>query len=366
MSDAPAPALKAMFDQARLEHIAAQVKAVYPRFDTARFLALATADLDALSLMERLRQTTTSLHATLPKDFLSALTILKAVAPRIEHAFVSMILPDYVACHGLDHFDAAMEALRFFTPFGSSEFGIRPFLRADPQRALAIMETWAHDANPHVRRLASEGCRPRLPWSFRLDAIVNDPELAAPILDTLRADDSLYVRKSVANHLNDVTKLHPTWVLDRIESWPLDDARTAWIARHALRTLIKQGDRRALAVIGAGDAPEVVVHDFSLTPSTIAIGGTVMMDFTLTSQVDRPQTLVIDYRVHYVKKSGVASGKVFKLKSLSLPAHGSIRITRKQAFRDLSTRTHQPGRHELELLVNGESLAREGFDLKEK
>ena len=363
MSDTPAPALKAMFDQARLQHIAAQVKVVHPRFDTARFLSLATANLDALSLMERLRQTTTSLHATLPNDFSDALAILKAVAPRIDHAFVSMILPDYVACHGLDHFDVSMDALRSFTPSASPDCGTRPFLPADPPRALATMATWAHDDNPHVRRLASEGCRPRLPWSFRLDAIVNDPELAAPILETLRADDSLYVRKSVANHLNDVTKRHPIWVLDTIERWPLDDPRTAWIARHALRTLIKQGDRRALAVIGAGEVPEVAVHGFSLTPSTIAIGGTVLMDFTLTSQVNRPQSLVIDYRVHYVKKSGVASGKVFKLKSLTLPAHGSVRITRKQAFRDLSTRTHQPGRHELELLVNGESLAREGFEL---
>lgn len=363
MSDTPAPALKHMFDDARLVHIAAQVAAVHPGFESRRFLKLARANLDALSLMERLRQTTTSLHATLPDDFISALKILKALAPRIDHSFVSLILPDYVATYGLDHFKPSMDALRFFTPFGSSEFGVRPFLRSDPARALAIMETWARDADPHVRRLASEGCRPRLPWSFRLDAILNDPELAAPILETLRADESLYVRKSVANHLNDVTKTHPTWVLDRIESWPLDDARTAWIAKHALRTLIKQGDRRALAVIGAGDPPAVAVHDFTVSPASIAIGGNVVMQFTLTSQADRPQRLVVDYRVHYVKKSGVASGKVFKLKALTLEPHASVVFSRKHAFRDLSTRVHQPGRHELELLVNGESLAREGFKL---
>ncbi|UUZ63330.1 DNA alkylation repair protein [Polaromonas sp. P1-6] len=245
MTVAETPALKEIFDANRFRHVAAETTAVYPRFDTARFLALSLPGLDTLTLMQRLRRMTESLHATLPSDYKKTIGILRKLAPRINRGFVTLVLPDYVGLHGQDDFDTSMEALKFFTAFGSSEFAVREFLRRDPARTLAVMQAWSRDESEHVRRLASEGCRPRLPWSFRLEALMAEPALAAPILENLKADPSLYVRKSVANHLNDVTKIHPDWVLERLESWPLDNPHTAWIARHALRTLIKQGDRRA-------------------------------------------------------------------------------------------------------------------------
>ncbi|RYD74859.1 MAG: DNA alkylation repair protein, partial [Verrucomicrobiaceae bacterium] len=209
----------------------------------------------------------------------------------------------------------------------------------------------------------SEGCRPRLPWSFRLDALIDDPSPVLPILENLKEDPSLYVRKSVANHLNDITKDHPTWVLDRIEGWSLEKPHTAWIAKRALRTLIKQGDRRALAVIGAGNRPEVVVHDFAVTPREVRLGDRIRLSLRLESQSAETQRLVVDYTVHYVKKSGVTSGKVFKLKELTLGPGASVDLSREQTIRDFTTRVHHEGRHEVEIMVNGEKVARDSFHL---
>ena len=363
MSTEAAPALKNICDKVRYRHIAAETTAVYPRFDGKKFLALALPGLDELSLMQRLRRTSECLHATLPDDYPKAIAILRKLAPRINSGFVTLVLPDYVGLYGRDDFDTSMEALKFFTAFGSSEYAIREFIRQDPARTLAVMKAWARDESEHVRRLASEGSRPRLPWSFRLDALMADPELAAPILESLKADSSLYVRKSVANHLNDITKLHPDWVLGRLKGWPLDNPHTAWIARHALRTLIKQGDRQALGVIGAGKKPAVGITGLSITPKKLTLGERMALSFTLQSTSRQSQRLVVDYAVHYVKKSGNSSAKVFKLKELTLAAGQSVQLSRSQVVRDFTTRVHHAGRHAVDIMVNGERLASGHFDL---
>ncbi|MCX6046349.1 MAG: DNA alkylation repair protein [Chloroflexi bacterium] len=367
LEDDPTPAestaLKEIFDAKRFSDIAEEMTKIQPGFDTERFLDLALAGLDELSLMQRLRRMTESLYATLPADYQVALEILRQLAPRIQHGFVTLALSDYVGLYGLADFDTSLAALKFFTTFGSSEFAVRQYLRRDLSRTLAVMETWSRDENEHVRRLASEGSRPRLPWSFRLDALVADPSPVAPILENLKADSSLYVRKSVANHLNDITKDHPTWVLNCIQSWPLDDPHTAWIAKRALRTLIKKGDQRALAVIGAGEKPQVLITDFLLQPQAISLGDRINLSFQLASQSPNPQRLVVDYIVHYVKKSGGTSAKVFKLKELTLGPGEAVLITRNQSIRDFTTRVHHPGRHAVEIVVNGENLATAFFDL---
>ena len=366
MAETKAPALKEMFNAARFRTIAKEVGLLYPAFDTKRFLARSLSDLDHLTLTQRLRRMTESLRETLPPNYRRALGILKRLAPRIDRGFTTLFLPDFVGLYGLDDFETSMEALRYFTTFGSSEFAVREFLRRDLTRTLSVMETWSRDPDEDVRRLASEGCRPRLPWSFHLDALIADPSPVVPILENLRDDPSLYVRKSVANHLNDIAKDHPTWVLDRIERWPLEGPRTAWIAKRALRTLIKKGDRRALAVIGAGRKPEVVIHKLSIRPRKLRLGERLTLSFVLTSESKVSQRLVVDYIIHYVKKSGDSSPKVFKLKEVTLPSGASLHLKRSQAIQDFTTRVHHAGRHEVEIVVNGERLAKDSFELSKK
>lgn len=166
--------------------------------------------------MQRLHRMTESLHGALPADYREAIGVLRMLAPRINHGFITLVLPDYVDLYGHDDFDTPMDALKFSPGFGSSEFVVREFIRRDPARTLAVMQAWSLDGSEQVRRLASEGSRPRLPWSFRLDALMADPELAAPLLENLKDDKRLYVCKSLANHLNDITKVHPAWVMDRL------------------------------------------------------------------------------------------------------------------------------------------------------
>ena len=359
----PAPALKEIFNANRIRHIAAETRAVFPAFDAAQFIALCSEGLDGLSLMARLRRVTEALRATLPDDYRTALDVLRRLAPRLNSGFVTMVLPDYAALYGQDDFDTSMEALKFFTVFGSSEFAVRHFLRRDLNRSLKVMERWAHDENEHVRRLASEGSRPRLPWSFKLDAVIADPSLTQSITEPLKADPSRYVRKSVANHLNDIAKDNPDWVLDRIKAWPRDNTATSWIARHALRTLIKRGDQRALAILGAGDAPEIRVVDFTVSPRSIQLGDSITLSIALRSTAMRDQRLVIDYTVHYVKKSGATAAKVFKLRTIDLKAGEEMALTHRQPIRDFTTRTHHPGLHKIDLTVNGRVEAQGAFDL---
>lgn len=363
MSEPSAPALKELFNAARFRQIAEDVAAVHPGFDSRRFLALSLPGLEALSLLQRLRRVTESLQATLPSNYPKALGILRKLAPRIDTGFVTLFLPDYVGLYGHDHFDDSMEALKFFTPFGSSEFGVRPFLKADLHRSLKVMERWAEDDDEQVRRLASEGCRPRLPWSFRLEALIADPEPTARILESLKADPSLYVRKSVANHLNDITKDHPGCVLERIAGWDLGNARAAWIAKRALRSLIKAGDRGALSLLGAGRAAEVRMEEFMIAPKRVHLGEAISIGIRLASLGRQPQKLIVDYKVHYVKKSGTASAKVFKWKELRIEPGQVIELMKRQTIRDFSTRKHHAGEHRVEVMINGAVFGHGSFRL---
>jgi len=359
-----APALKEIFDPARMAFIAKEMAAISPVFDAERFIALATENLDPLGIMQRMRLVATSLHASLPVDFETAIDLLGQLAPRLGHGFVSISLSEFVALYGKAQFELSMEALKFFTRFGSSEFAVRYFLADDFDRTLSVMKGWALDDNEHVRRLASEGSRPRLPWSFQLKPLIAEPTLTGPILEALKSDPSLYVRKSVANHLNDISKDNPDVLIARLSAWDLDDKNTAWIVKHALRTMIKQGDPRALALIGTTGKPEVEIAAFAVAPASIALGGRIALKTSIVSTAAAPQQLVVDYAVHYVKKSGGTSKKVFKLKEIGLPPGGRKELSISQDVRDFTTRKHYPGHHRVELVVNGETVAEGGFELR--
>lgn len=355
-------AMKHWFDETFYRRSAAQLAALHPRFDADRFLAHALAGLDELELMARVQRSAEAFHAALPVPLSDQLDVLRAHAARIGHNFAGIWPCAHVAAHGLDHPELALPALRDLTRHGSAEFAIRPFLVRDLSGTLAVMREWAASDDEHVRRLASEGCRPRLPWGLRLQSLVADPRPAFPVLEKLRADPSLYVRKSVANHLNDITKDHPDLVLDLVSAWDRGDVRTAWIVKHALRTLVKKGHPRALALLGAGAAPRVRAT-IAVSPRRIHLGGTVVFSAKIVSDASRAQSLIVDYVVHYVRASGRASTKVFKWTALELPARASVELTKRQTIRDFTTRRHHAGRHRVELQINGRRLAETAFTL---
>lgn len=364
MTDSQPKALKEWFDKPRFERIATDVSAVWAPFDAARFLALGCHGLDQLTLLQRLRRVSVALRETLPAPYPEALAILFKVADRTEKGFVSLFLPDFVGQYGLQDFDLSMQALKRFTPLGSSEFAVREFLRADLPRTLRVMQAWSVDSDEHVRRLASEGSRPRLPWSFKLQPIIDAPDLTWPLLSNLSRDPSLYVRKSVANHLNDVSKDHPEWLLKALATWPRDHPHPVWIAKRALRTLVKQGHPDALLQVGASEKTAVSVVRFEVSPAALTLGERLMLSVDLRSESDAPQQLVVDYRVHYVKKSGATSAKTFKMKELTLASRGLASVQRQQLIKDFTTRTHHGGWHAVALWVNGQCVAQSGFTLQ--
>ena len=363
LEDDSATALKHMFNADRFTHIAKAACSINSAFDGARFFQLTTTSLDERSIMQRLRQTAVSLETCLPGHFTQQLETLYALAPKINHGFVSMILPEFVALYGQDHFAESMDALKYFTQFGSSEFAVRHFLLKDMGRTLTTMQQWAEDENDHVRRLASEGCRPRLPWSFQIKALIEDPTPVAPILQALKSDPALYVRKSVANHLNDITKDHPEWVISLFSTWPEDNPHSQWIIRHALRSLIKQGDQKALTLIGVAGKPDIDIIRFDVSPNQIALGDVITFQVDIQSRSDNTQKLVIDYAIHYVKQNGKTSRKVFKLRTTELAALGRLDLSSRQTIKDFTTRKHYAGKHIVELIINGEMVAQQAFSL---
>jgi len=353
--------LKEMFNRAYFERLAKETEAVYPKLKRAAFLRAVQHGNEARELNARMRHAAITLRGYLPSDFREAVQVLKEVAPRMPKGYTALLYPDFVGLHGMDVPDFSLEALQYFTSFGSSEFAVREFFRRDVKGTLKVMRGWAEHDNEHVRRLATEGSRPRLPWSFRLNAVLKDPKLTTPILDRLRADDSLYVRKSVANHLNDFSKDHPKYMVDLLRSWELNHPHTSWIAKHASRTLIKAGNVDALALFAFDNKVKVRVDDLQLSAKRLKLGDTLEFTFTVASEAARAQQLVVDYAIHYRKANGSTSKKVFKLKEIELGPKASTNITKRQRIVNFSTRKHYAGEHALEVMLNGSVKATSSF-----
>ena len=363
-NDSPPPTqLKEWFNVQRYQSLAHQLKSLAPHFNEKRFLEMTLSGLDQRSLMQRLSQAAIGMQACVPGNFRRQVSILKEMAPQVDHEFVCIVFSDFVAKFGRADRTFSLEALKYFTRFGSSEFAIRHFLVDDLTGTLAVMQQWTADPDEKVRRLACEGCRPRLPWGQRLQELVRDPNPLAAILEPLKADPALFVRKSVANHLNDIAKDHPNWVIRRLDSWDRSVPETAWIAKHASRTLIKQGNPTALALFGFGKKAEVKAV-LKVTPGKVTLGGQITLTVEISSLAKDPQPLIIDYVIHYVKAHGGTSAKVFKWSEATLSAGGNVCLVKRQTIRDFTTRKHFPGRHRVELQVNGCRVAESEFELR--
>jgi 3-methyladenine DNA glycosylase AlkC len=341
-----------MFNPEWYRKLGAEIKKVYPAFGEKDFLKACLEDLDEKALNERMRQTSICLNTFLPLEFPAVIALMKRVIVVMPGGYTNLVFPDFVGLYGQRHFEESMLALEFFTKYGSSEFAIRQFLKRDFDRTISVMYTWAKDKDPHVRRLASEGSRPRLPWSFKLERVFEQPAITRNILDALRDDHELYVRKSVANHLNDISKFDPRYMLKLCSSWDANNPRTAWIIRHASRTLIKKGHQGSLSALNFEKAPRFSLEQFKFSPLKVRIGEKIGFSFEMFSKKKHSQKLAIDYRIHYCKQSG-SSVKTFKLRECELQPGARLKVSKEHAFADLSTRRHYPGKHLFELQVNG-------------
>ncbi|RYZ72670.1 MAG: hypothetical protein EOP05_10765 [Proteobacteria bacterium] len=246
---------------------------------------------------------------------------------------------------------------------------MRPFLNADPKTTLAYLLKASVDKNVHIRRWSSEGSRPRLPWGERLNEFIKKPESTLPILENLKYDDELYVRKSVANHLNDIAKDHPDFVVKILKRWQQEvptehKPKIDWITRHALRVLIKNGHAGALALVGVSSNAAIEIKALKVSPTTLQFGESLRFSFEIQSTARKAQKLVIDYVIHFVKASGKTAPKVFKLKTFSLGPNEKLKIEKSHAVRKITTRDYFPGKHTLALQINGKVVAQKNWTLE--
>lgn len=360
-------ALKHMYTRELLETFADEVRVVYPVFDRTRFLdKVFDESWPDRELKERYRHIAGVLGELLPNDYEEAVGILEKLSGKFR-GFPYMFFPHFVQEFGLDHWDTSIRALRRFTSMNSSEFAVRPFIERNPERMIGILLDWAGDPDEHVRRLASEGCRPRLPWAPQLKFLQADPAPILPILEKLKTDESEYVRRSVANNLNDISKDHPDLVLRIAADWLGRDPKSDWVVRHGCRTLLKKGDPEALRLFGFGHhtsdtAPPVQIETLQVSAETVRIGDDLTFSFRLVSP--EPASFRLQFAVNYRKANGKTSQKRFHL-SEKKHYSGSEAYERKISFKDLSTRKHYPGSHHLLILVNGKETASVSFQVTE-
>lgn len=358
-----ADALKEIFNKKFYAQFAQEFSKVHKHFHPEKFVREVTKDFEQLSLNERMRNTSVILKKHLPAEYKKAVELLFKTIPNLNRNYTSLVFPDFVGLFGHNDFNLSMEALKYFTPFGSAEFAIREFLKRDFNKTIKVMKEWSKDENLHVRRLASEGSRPRLPWSFKLDEVIKNPSLTQAILERLKADDELYVRKSVANHLNDISKDNTEYMLHLLKGWDKTNSNTYWIIKHASRTLIKKGNEASLSLFEFEKNVKISIENFKLNKSKLNLGERLLFEFDLISEKSKSQKLVIDFAVHYIKKSGELSAKVFKLKVINLQPKQMIHIVKNHRFQDFTTRKHYIGEHIIEILINGESLHSQPFHL---
>ena len=347
-----------------------QLASHWSAFDRDGFVSAAADNLESLELKERSNQIVQALATFLPDDFeYAASVILASLAPEGDEngqgltGWAIMPMTHYVGAYGLRHFDLAMNLQKEMTKRFSAEFGIRFLILDDSERALAMMQEWTQDADHHVRRLASEGTRPRLPWAMQLPDFIADPAPLMPLLEALKDDESEYVRRSVANNLNDIAKDHPDLVADIAKRWLKNASpQRQKLVRHACRTLIKQGHTKTLSALGYGP-PEVKLEYLNLLTPKVEFGEALQFEVSLTSTAKRSQPLIVDYVIHHRKANGSTSPKVFKWKTIGLKDSATHVATRKHAIRKITTRTYYPGMHGLEMLVNGVSMGECEFEL---
>jgi 3-methyladenine DNA glycosylase AlkC len=357
---------KEVYNEGSVGALADAIREEVPTLDREAFLAGVLGEGWAdLELKQRMRRISTVLGGFLPPDYQTALDILRQALPRLtDYGFVLAVFPDFVEVFGLDDWEASMAALEEFTQVMSAEYAIRPFIVRYPERTMAQMLAWARHESAEVRRLASEGCRPRLPWGIVLGALKADPTPILPILEALRRDASESVLRSVANNLNDISKDNPDIVLEVLRSWQADGGEEIdWITRHALRTLLKAGQPEALELVGFSPDPAIAVHNLTVEPEVVPMGAEVTFSFEIESLSEGPQKLMIDYVVYYVKASGQRSPKVWKLSQRTLQPGEVLRITRRHSFAPVTTRKYYPGEHAVEPKINGKLFGHVPFVL---
>lgn len=362
-------AIKDIYSKPFYEKLAVSLVKVIPEFDQNKFMtAILPSSFLTMEWKERMQHTTRTLHRFMPSNYVESVKLMEPMVAQLkkdgfgEQQLVFMFLPDYIATYGLEDLDHSVYALELLTQYISAEFAVRPFILKYHNEMLLQMLQWSTHQNYHVRRFASEGSRPRLPWGAAIPALKKDPTALFPILENLKKDPSEYVRRSVANNLNDITKDHPLTVIEIARKWKGISKETDAIIKHACRSLLKRGHPEILEFYGL-DSTGLGVEDFKITTPQIKINESVEFEFTIQNNDTIDRYIRLEYTLYYLKNNGSLAGKVFKISEKSYPAKSSTLVKRRQSFKLITTRKFYLGQHQLSIVVNGAEKAIADFEL---
>ena len=362
-------ALKDALHSNEINHLSQVISAVNPQFNESAFKQYALNTLDQRELKARAEHIADALDHSLGEHFPKNAEVLQQVAATWhQHStpdseFAAWPLLSYIEKYGLQHPEIALQTLQQLTALFSAEFAIRPYIKNHWALCEGYFKEWVEHPSEHIRRLVSEGTRPRLPWGAQLNQQREDPRLATPYLEALKDDSSLYVRRSVANHLNDISKDHPEHMLDLCEEWLTEPTpHREWLVKHACRGLIKQGHPRALALQGCRST-DFSIEECSLNTTEIALGDTLQIQLSIHNNSNETQRLITDFSIDFMKANGQHKAKIFKLKTTDIAANSTIQLQKNYTFKTLSTRKLYPGIHHLRILCNGEEKAQCSFTL---
>jgi 3-methyladenine DNA glycosylase AlkC len=362
--------LKDLYNEHFYKNLTDSLAQVVPDFDAHGFIRnIYTPAFQQMELKQRMRHTTQVLHERLSLNYPDAVDALFRLIQHLrskrvgEGQLAYIFLPDYIECYGLERLSTSVKAMEYITQFISCEFAVRPFLVKYGPELMLQMQSWSLHENHHVRRLASEGSRPALPWAMAVPFLKKDPTPILPILENLKNDPSEYVRRSVANNLNDISKYHPEVVLEIARSWKGLNKETDALIKHGCRTLLKRGHHRILAHYGL-DSKDIELDNLQILAPEVKIGEALEFTFTLKNTAPVKRTCRLEYAIYYKMQNGFYR-KVFKISEREYDAGQTAIITRKQSFRIITTRKFYPGTHQLSVIVNGTESERLDFNLVE-
>lgn len=364
--------LRDVFNPPVINSFSNNIKKVSADFADKEFLNTILPKLDALGFGERSNLIRDALAEYLPEEFPKAVDILlKALGPELKDAGITdwesfILWPQtaFVSKYGKNHFGISMNALYEMTKRFSAECDLRTFIEVDYERAMEILHTWCDDPSPHVRRLVSEGTRPRLPLAGRIKRFQNDPRPVIALLDKLKDDEVEYVRRSVANNINDIAKDNPEIAVITLKKWCTDkNPAVQWVVRHAARSLVKQGHPEVIGMLGYAQNPGISVSGLAINPNQQERGGKIEMSFSIHSNENFDQQLVIDFVLYFNKANNKLSPKVFKLRDLLLKAQKTADIKKIFTLKNTAGRTIYTGRHFIEIQINGKAYGKEPFDV---
>ena len=354
--------LKNVYTKEYIKNLALKIKDNYKEFDADKFInSIFDNTWESLELKARMRHIAINLEKSLALSYDKQLEILKEVSKDFK-SFEAMFFQDFVEVFGLDDFEESMKALEVFTQDSSSEFAIRQFILKYEDKTMTQMKIWSQSSNEHLRRLSCEGCRPRLPWAIALPKFKKDPTKVFEIIEFLKNDKSLYVKKSVANNLNDISKDNPHLVINFIKTNLGVSKNLDWICKHASRTLLKKADKEILKLFSFDKSKHVDIQNFSCDLS-VKINESLNFSFELVSQ-EEIGNVRIEYAIDYLKSNKNHNKKVFMISQNEIKSN-SKKFIKKQSFKNMSTRKHYLGIHYISILINGEEIIKKEFLLND-